>query len=412
MNTVITVNDLTALVINEFGVDRVSNITGKELTEIRKKYNVQLGEGGRPLIRPNEFMVKSEVFDISSVIPSDYTELISRLDATPASTPIKITPVVKPSKAVEMVSTVETSKKGIDVIENVESYIPKVDEKYVPFGHFKDLTTIFKSRIFYPVYITGMSGNGKTLGISQAAAKLKREIIRVNFTVETDEDDLMGGFRLVDGETVWHDGPVITAMKRGAILLLDEVDLAGSKVMALQSVLEGNGVFLKKIGKLVQPASGFTVVATGNTKGKGSDDGRFVGTNVMNEAFLDRFKATIEQPYPTEAIEKKILRLSLKSIAGVGALTDSAEEFIGKCAAWAGIIRKTFDEGGVDEIISTRRLVDVVSTYAIFNDRSKAIALCTSRFDDETQLTFRDLYSKLDSEVASPTEETSEEVPF
>ena len=274
-----------------------------------------------------------------------------------------------------------------------QNLIPEKDDTFVPFGNFTDVKKIIQSKMFYPVFITGMSGNGKTFGVEQACAALNREIIRVNITIETDEDDLIGGFRLVNGETVWHNGPVIEALERGAVLLLDEVDLASNKILCLQSVLEGKGVFLKKTGRYVQPAAGFNVIATANTKGKGSDDGRFIGTNVLNEAFLERFALTFEQDYPTPKVETKILE-RLCSKVGV---TD--EEFCAKLADWADVIRKTFDDGGIDEVISTRRLSHIIRAYAIFGDRLKAIKVCTNRFDEETKQSFIELYGKLDADV-------------
>jgi MoxR-like ATPase len=262
--------------------------------------------------------------------------------------------------------------------------------------------------MFYPVFITGLSGNGKTVSVEQACAHLKRELIRVNITIETDEDDLLGGFRLVDGETVWHDGPVVNALKRGAVLLLDEIDLASNKIMCLQSVLEGKGVFLKKINQYVTPSAGFNVIATANTKGKGSDDGRFIGTNVMNEAFLERFPITFEQPYPSMATEKKILMNLMNSFEVVD------EEFVDKLIVWADTIRKTFYDGGVDEIITTRRLVHIIQSFAIFKNRKKAINVCINRFDDDTKSSFLDLYKNIDASDLDTTEEaipeTTEEV--
>ena len=268
-----------------------------------------------------------------------------------------------------------------------EDLIPDKDVNYVPFGNFNDIKKILKSGLFYPAFITGLSGNGKTVGVEQACSVLKRELIRVNITIETDEDDLIGGFRLVNGETVWHNGPVIEALERGAVLLLDEVDLASNKILCLQSILEGKGVFLKKIGKFVKPKTGFTVIATANTKGKGSDDGRFIGTNVLNEAFLERFCVTFEQEYPTPTVEVKILNLLC-----------SDEKFCKHLADWADIIRKTFNEGGIEEVISTRRLVHIIKAYEIFGDKTKAIGVCLNRFDDETKQSFIELYDKVDIE--------------
>ena len=284
-----------------------------------------------------------------------------------------------------------------------QNLIPSKDSNYVPFGNYSDVKKILQSRIFYPTFITGLSGNGKTFSVEQACAALNRELIRVNITIETDEDDLIGGFRLVNGETVWHNGPVIEALERGAVLLLDEVDLASNKILCLQSVLEGKGVFLKKTGRYVEPKAGFNIIATANTKGKGSDDGRFIGTNVLNEAFLERFALTFEQEYPTPATETKIL---LRVAAAVG---KHDEEFCVNLSNWADIIRKTFADGGIDEVISTRRLVHIMRAYAIWNDRMKAIKVCVNRFDDETKQSFIELYDKIDADV-NTEEETNDEV--
>ena len=269
--------------------------------------------------------------------------------------------------------------------------VPKKDPVFVSFGNYPDVKNIIKSGQFYPVFITGLSGNGKTMGVTQACAELKKELIRVNITIETDEDDLLGGYRLKDGQTVWQNGPVIEAMERGAVLLLDEIDLASNKIMCLQPILEGSGVFVKKINKFVKPKDGFTVIATANTKGQGSEDGKFIGTNVLNEAFLERFPITFEQSYPTMKIEKKILTNTLKA-AGK---TD--DKFVDKLTTWADVIRKTYFDGGVDEIISTRRLVHITQAFAIFDDKMKAIKMCTNRFDDDTKNSFVELYTKVDA---------------
>jgi len=273
----------------------------------------------------------------------------------------------------------------------VGDIVPKKDPIFVSFGNYPDVKQIVKSNQFYPVFITGLSGNGKTMGVTQACAELKKELIRVNITIETDEDDLLGGYRLKDGQTVWQNGPVIEAMERGAVLLLDEVDLASNKIMCLQPILEGSGVFVKKINKFVKPKDGFNVIATANTKGQGSEDGKFIGTNVLNEAFLERFPITFEQSYPTMKIEKKILTNTLKA-AGK---TD--DKFIDKLTTWADVIRKTYFDGGVDEIISTRRLVHITQAFAIFDDKMKAIKMCTNRFDDDTKNSFVELYTKVDA---------------
>lgn len=278
------------------------------------------------------------------------------------------------------------------------SFVPSKDSSFVPFGNFPDLKKVLQSNQFYPVFITGLSGNGKTVSVEQACAQLKKEMIRVNITIETDEDDLIGGFRLVGGETVWHNGPVVQALERGAILLLDEVDLASNKILCLQSVLEGKGVFLKKIGKYVKPTAGFNVVATANTKGKGSEDGRFIGTNVLNEAFLERFPVTFEQAYPNVKVETAILKKAAESIDCYDA------EFVERLVSWAEIIRKTFYDGGVDEIISTRRLVHIIRAFGIFGKRKKAIDVCVARFDDETKQSFLELYSKIDASIDVPVD--------
>ena len=274
-----------------------------------------------------------------------------------------------------------------------QNLIPENDDTFVRFGPFSDLKAILNAGVFYPTFITGLSGNGKTFGVEQACAQLKRELIRVNITIETDEDDLIGGFRLIDGNTVWHNGPVIEALERGAVLLLDEIDLASNKILCLQPILEGKGIFLKKIGKFVTPSSGFNVIATANTKGKGSDDGRFIGTNVLNEAFLERFPVTFEQDYPAPSVETKILG----RVSATLGVTDT--EFCKRLVDWGDIIRKTFYDGGIEEIISTRRLVHILRAYSIFNDKMKAIQVCVSRFDDETKQAFLELYDKVDPEV-------------
>ncbi len=284
--------------------------------------------------------------------------------------------------------------EGLPAVPAIEeNLVPDKDPNYVPFGNFSDVKKIIQSGMFYPTFITGLSGNGKTFSVEQACAALGRELIRVNITIETDEDDLIGGFRLVNGATVWHNGPVVEALERGAVLLLDEVDLASNKVLCLQSILEGKGVFLKKVGRFVKPKSGFNIIATANTKGKGSDDGRFIGTNVLNEAFLERFALTFEQEYPTVSIETKIL----KKVSGNLGVLD--EQFCDNLANWADIIRRTFKDGGIDEVISTRRLVHIIRAFAIWNDRLKAIKVCVNRFDEETKQSFLELYDKVDADV-------------
>ena len=285
------------------------------------------------------------------------------------------------------------AKAAFVVSSLIGNIVPDKDPVFVPWGYFKDIKKIVSSKAFYPIFVTGLSGNGKTMNVSQACAAANRECIRVNITIETDEDDLLGGYRLQDGQTVWQDGPVIEAMKRGALLLLDEIDLASNKIMCLQPILEGNGVFLKKINQFVKPAKGFNVIATANTKGQGSDDGKFIGTNILNEAFLERFPITIEQAYPTNKIEEKIL---LNVMSDKGLTKDVDSEFAKSLVTWADIIRKTYYEGGVDELISTRRLVHIVEAFSIFKNKMKAIEMCTNRFDLDTKTSFLDLYTKID----------------
>lgn len=297
-----------------------------------------------------------------------------------------------PVAAAAMVAQVVqlASKRAANV---TESFVPDRNETYVPFGFYNDLRDIIKSRIFYPIYITGLSGNGKTMMIEQVCAALKRELIRVNITKRTDESDLIGSYELVDGNTIRREGPVITAMRRGAVLLLDECDLGTEDILCLQPILEGKPYFDKKTGEVVHPAAGFNVIATANTKGKGSDDGRFIGTNLLNEAFLERFAITVEQEYPPANTERKILE---KNFAVLN-ITDTT--FIDRLITWAEVIRKSFADGAVDEVISTRRLVHISKAFSIFNNRLKAIEMCLNRFDADTKTAFLDLYTKVDAEA-------------
>ena len=299
---------------------------------------------------------------------------------------------VEPQKEKKQEVVSEIKSEAAYIVSSLTgNIVPAKDPIFVSFGSYPDIKSIVKSGKFYPVFITGLSGNGKTMGVTQACAELKKEMIRVNVTIETDEDDLLGGYRLKDGQTVWQNGPVIEAMERGALLLLDEIDLASNKIMCLQPILEGSGVYVKKINKFVKPKDGFQIIATANTKGQGSEDGKFIGTNILNEAFLERFPVTFEQKYPTMSIEKKILTNTLKA-AG-----KKDDQFIDKLVTWADVIRRTYFDGGVDEIISTRRLVHITQAYAIFDNKIKAIELCTNRFDYDTKNSFVELYTKVDS---------------
>ena len=325
-----------------------------------------------------------------------------------------VSPVSQPTPAAlaEKAAEIPATAANLMMVTDVENMVPEKFNGFVPWGHFKDIKNIIKSKIFYPIFVTGLSGNGKTLNVSQACAELNREMVRVNITIETDEDDLIGGFRLVNGETKFNLGPVAQAMEKGAVLLLDEIDLASNKIMCLQPVLEGNGIYIKKINRYIKPAPGFTVIATANTKGKGSDDGRFIGTNILNEAFLERFPVTMEQPYPATSTEKKIVLGSMEKYGKVEA------EFADRLVTWAEVIRKSYFDGAVDELISTRRLDHIVKAFAIFGDRMKAIELCVNRFDEDTKASFMDLYTKVDEDVKVPmgleevSEENESEVPF
>jgi len=354
------------LCYKEFG--DIKEITRAQLVQVEKKHKVSFPQW---LVSNKDLKVKKGLFKMPSGSDTD---------------------VSTPTNAMEDVVKDTTKKEAAYVVSSLTGNItPNKDKNFVSFGNYPDVKNIIKSNRFYPVFITGLSGNGKTMSVTQACADLKRELIRVNITIETDEDDLLGGFRLKDGQTVWSNGPIIEAMERGAVLLLDEIDLASNKIMCLQPVLEGSGIFVKKINKWIQPKQGFNVVATANTKGQGSEDGKFIGTNVLNEAFLERFPVTFEQKYPSVKIENKILNNTLKSYG------KSDVKFIDKLTTWADVIRKTYFDGGVDEIISTRRLVHITQAYAIFNNKMKAIEMCTNRFDDDTKNSFVELYTKVDA---------------
>ena len=346
------------LCYKEFG--DITEINRKQLVEVEKKHKVAFPQ----------WLVSNKEYKISKGVYSMPDAVVQNVETKTESTE---------SKAAYVVSSL------------TDNVVPNKDKDFVSFGNYGDVKNVITSKKFYPMFITGLSGNGKTLAVTQACAVAKREMIRVNITIETDEDDLLGGYRLKDGQTVWQNGPVIEAMERGAVLLLDEIDLASNKIMCLQPILEGSGIYVKKINKFVKPKLGFNVVATANTKGQGSDDGKFIGTNVLNEAFLERFPITFEQQYPAAKTEQKIVATKLKS-AG-----KSDDKFATNLVTWADVIRKTFKDGGVDEIISTRRLVHIAEAYAIFKSKMKAIEVCTNRFDDSTKTSFVDLYTKVDS---------------
>ena len=358
--------------VNQKSVLKVLKDTYKKDTVTRSEINDLVKKGKIK----NPSWLKSDKFKVDRGV---YTLNINDVSGDVAEVESVDTKISDESKAAYVVSSL------------TDNVVPAKDKDFVNFGNFADVKNIITSKKFYPVFVTGLSGNGKTLAVTQACAVAKRELIRVNITIETDEDDLLGGYRLRDGQTVWQNGPVIEAMERGAVLLLDEIDLASNKIMCLQPILEGSGIYVKKINKFVKPKLGFNVVATANTKGQGSDDGKFIGTNVLNEAFLERFPVTFEQEYPGNKTEIKIVATKLKS-AG-----KSDDKFANNLVTWADVIRKTFKDGGVDEIISTRRLVHIAEAYAIFKNKMKAIEVCTNRFDESTKTSFVDLYTKVDS---------------
>lgn len=354
----------------------------------------------------DEFRVSRGQYSVASFVNPN---VVSLSDSKENQNPCAgVTVTSKPKESRPM--TVANVQKTFADVEEV--YVPPVDPTYVAWGDFTTITNIINSRMFFPVYISGMSGNGKTMMVEQACAKTKREYVRVQISPETDETDLIGGFRLIDGETVFYKGPVVKAMERGAILLIDELDRGSNKIMCLQGVLEGKPVLLKKIGQVVNPAPGFNVIATANTKGRGSEDGRYSAASIIDEAFIERFVATIDQPFPNDKVEKNIL-LKHMSAFGVKDL-----EFADKLVAWSQVIRKTFESDGVDEVVSTRRLCHIVKAHAIFNDRNRAIAMCIARFDSDTRSAFSDLYNKIDvkpnsepAEVTYPPN-TEDSIPF
>ena len=350
-----------------YGLFNKEVLTKQELIQANKKFGCKYAP--QWLIKNKDYKVDKATFRL------------------PLDGDIKKTEVAKSTN-----DNVEIRKEAAYIVSSLTGdIVPKKDPVFVPFGNYPDIKSIIKSGKFYPVFVTGLSGNGKTMSILQACAEAKKECIRVNVTIETDEDDLLGGYRLKDGQTVWQNGPVIEAMERGALLLLDEIDLASNKIMCLQPILEGSGVFVKKINKFVKPKDGFNVVATANTKGQGSEDGKFIGTNILNEAFLERFPVTFEQRYPNAKTEEKILNNTLEATG------KKDTNYVNKLVTWADVIRKTYFDGGVDEIISTRRLVHIVQAYSIFSNKLKAIELCTNRFDEDTKTSFVDLYTKVDA---------------
>ena len=371
----VVTHDQLVTLSEETGMKRQVWLEGKQYRVARGKYQLPLQEFN--INMAGLALVKSKPMTISE----------------PTVTPV--------TKAIAKISSVARMQEG--------SIIPKVNSLYVPFGFFENMKRIVASKKFYPVFVSGLSGNGKTFMVEQACAQLKVECLRVNISPETDEDDLIGGFRLIDGETKWFDGPVVQAMKSGAVLILDEIDRGSNKLMCLQGVLEGKGLFVKKTGEFVEPVAGFNIIATANTKGKGDETGRYMAATILDDAFLERFPITVEQEYPDVKIETKILTKLFASLN----ITDKA--FAENLVKWADIIRKTFEEGAIDELISTRRLSHIAEAYTIFNDKMEAIKYCINRFDNETKTSFLDLYTKIDAGIDPTTVKTeteSDKVPF
>ena len=359
------------------------------LTELAKRYPDQTQ------FRKNAIVEVGESFGYSG---KDWDPIMTKQNRVKIGT-YDLAGLIEPLREVAIANNVVQMPQAaaqMQSIVNEEKTYATVDKTFVPWGAFSDIVKIVKSNMFYPTYISGLSGNGKTFMVEQACAKVGKEFIRVQINPETDEDDLLGGFRLINGETVFSKGPVLKAMENGAILLLDEIDRATNKIMCLQGILEGKPVLVKKTGEVVPPAEGFNVIATANTKGKGSEDGRFTAASIIDDAFLERFTISVDQQFPSLNIEKKIV---LKHMAKFDAI-DS--DFADKLVTWADIIRKTFYDDGVDEVISTRRLCHIVQTFSIFNKRDKAIDLCISRFDSDTKEAFLDLYSKVDADEIHP----------
>ena len=353
--------------------------------------------GGMPYwVKSSRYGFKDNgIFNLHAVVSGYNGGYSEEGNVTPISAPV-------PALSVSNQMPVAAQTTAVNSLDNVK-IIPEKMSNYVPFGHFKDVKNIIKSKMFFPIFVTGLSGNGKTLMIEQVCAQLKRECYRVNITIETDEDDLMGGHTLQNGNVIFREGPVIKAMRKGAVLLLDEVDLGSNKLMCLQSVLEGKGYFIKKTGEWVSPKEGFTVLATANTKGQGSDDGKFIGTQIMNEAMLERFAITMQQEYPPVKTERSILKKEMELTGEVD------NEFCEKLVDWADIIRKSFYEGAIDDVVTTRRLVHIVNAYRMFEDKLKSITMCISRFDEETRNSILDLYSKIDAGVDLNAENSIDE---
>ena len=381
-------------------------------TEIREKFISLANATGKPLLSLAE--IKDICVENDLSLPQWFMKDVNNRAGRGLYKVPSLVAQVLPMKKIEVAVEPKRISNVVTDLET-ENLVPNAYKNYVPFGNFDDLISIFNSKQFFPIFITGQSGNGKTMSVEQACAKTKRKFVCVSMTPDTDEGDLLGNYVLINGQMEWRDGPVTVAARQGAVLCIDEIDYCAQNLSCLQRVLEGKPFLLKKKNELVAPAEGFTIVATANTKGKGSEDGRYMFTNVLNEAFLERFLNTYEQEYPPVPVEKKIIR---KELTTVGREDDKFADIL---VAWADITRKTFAEGGCDEIISTRRLVHIVKTFGVHGDRLKAVSLCLNRFDSDTKMSFLDLYTKLDGESNKPAEpeavqvasaKADDEIPF
>lgn len=370
-----------------------ATLSTKQIYDIGRNHGMKFKDIHAYFMR-DEFKVGRGQFDLTNTFNG---REVSKAAVSPVVRPDAGTQDSAPQSVERMPAQAVHMKQKV-LADTEEVYVPEKDETYVAWGDFGAIKKIIASRTFHPVYVCGESGNGKTLMIEQACAQLKREYVRIQITPETDEADLIGSFRLVNGETVFHKGPIVRAMERGALCLIDELDRGSNKIMCLQSVLEGKPVLIKKIGEVIRPANGFNIIATANTKGHGSDDGKYSAATIIDEAFLERFVNTIEQPFPTDSTEKKIL---LNHCEKYNVLD---HPFVEKLVAWSNVIRKTYKDGGVDEVISTRRLCHIIKTHSIFNNRKESIAKCIARFDEDVRSAFTDLYDKIDSETDIPAD--------
>ena len=386
----------------------LKNTSAGEVLSRKEVMTITESLGVKPRI--GHMMLMSDFPEITKVSRGNYA-FGGDPAPTPAPTPAPVVSTPAPEPVMNFRESTPINLRSVSSVSDDEVYVPTKDNTFIKWGEFSKIKKIIESKLFFPTYVAGMSGNGKTMMVEQACAILKREYVRVQISPETDEDDLIGGFRLINGETVFQKGPVVKAMERGCILLIDEIDRATNKIMCLQGVLEGKPILLKKTGQVITPAAGFNVIATANTKGRGSDEGRYTAASIIDDAFLERFVAVVDQEYPSYAIEKKILLANAKSH------DVDDDEFVEKLVAWSNVIRKTFEAEGVDDVVSTRRLCHIIKAYSIFEDRLGSIKMCVSRFEEETREAFLDLYTKIDEstldengEIVSASTDVMEEL--